>query len=218
MTLPATPTPSFDVFLKYDALTRLLFDYADAHPTLVSVDSIGKSHEGRDIWVATVTNTASGVAADKPAFWADGNIHAAELTASTACLYWLHQLVAGAPTPSMAEQLLGGPGDEPRVTPDHVRGLRQVLQRVAAALRFDSQGAAGPVPGLRGAVAGTQHHQFARLRQPGDHRRDPERADVDRAEQLADPCRGHHCASELAAETAATGRAAGASVRPGTRR
>ena len=49
MTLPATPTPSFDVFLKYDALTRLLFDYADAHPTLVSVDSIGKSHEGRDL-------------------------------------------------------------------------------------------------------------------------------------------------------------------------
>jgi len=100
MTLPATPTPSFDVFLKYDALTRLLFDYADAHPTLVSVDSIGKSHEGRDIWVATVTNTATGVAADKPAFWADGNIHAAELTASTAVLYFLHQLCSGYGAPT----------------------------------------------------------------------------------------------------------------------
>ena len=32
MTLPATPTPQFDTFYKYDALTRLLFDYADAHP------------------------------------------------------------------------------------------------------------------------------------------------------------------------------------------
>jgi murein tripeptide amidase MpaA len=95
MTLPATPTPRFDTFLKYDALTRLLFDYADAHPTLVSVDSIGKSHEGRDIWLATVTNTASGAAADKPAFWTDGNIHAAELTASTAVLYFLHHLCTG---------------------------------------------------------------------------------------------------------------------------
>ena len=91
MTLPATPTPSFDVFLKYDALTRLLFDYADAHPTLVSVDSIGKSHEGRDIWVATVTNTATGVAADKPAFWADGNIHAARRQLGHAPVDPLHQ-------------------------------------------------------------------------------------------------------------------------------
>jgi len=95
MTLPKPPTPRFDIFYKHDALTRLLFDYADAYPALMQVASIGKSHEGRDIWVATVTNTATGVAADKPAFWADGNIHAAELTASTACLYYLNQLLSG---------------------------------------------------------------------------------------------------------------------------
>ena len=72
---------------------RLLFDYAEAFPTLVAIRSIGKSHEGRDIWVATVTNLATGAADDKPAFWADGNIHAAELTASAPrCLYYLHQL------------------------------------------------------------------------------------------------------------------------------
>ncbi|HET7792992.1 MAG TPA: M14 family metallopeptidase, partial [Rhizobacter sp.] len=93
MTLSKAPTPRFDTFYKYDALTRLLFDYADAYPTLVQVASIGKSHEGRDIWVATVTNTQTGLAEDKPAFWADGNIHAAELTASTACLYYLNLLL-----------------------------------------------------------------------------------------------------------------------------
>jgi murein tripeptide amidase MpaA len=95
MTAPATPTPRFDTFYRYDALTRLLFDYADAHPDLVTVSSIGKSFEGRDIWVAAVTNSATGPDIDKPAFWADGNIHAAELTASTAVLYYLHQLVTG---------------------------------------------------------------------------------------------------------------------------
>jgi len=93
MTAPATPTPRFDTFYRYDALTRLLFDYADSHPDLVTVTSIGKSFEGRDIWVAAVTNSATGPHTDKPAFWADGNIHAAELTASTAVLYYLHQLV-----------------------------------------------------------------------------------------------------------------------------
>jgi murein tripeptide amidase MpaA len=95
MTAPATPTPRFDTFYRYDALTRLLFDYADAHPELVTVTSIGKSFEGRDLWVAAITNGATGPDIDKPAFWADGNIHAAELTASTAVLYYLHRLVTG---------------------------------------------------------------------------------------------------------------------------
>jgi murein tripeptide amidase MpaA len=101
MISPRTPTPRFDTFYRYDALTELLLAYAAAYPSLVAVASIGKSFEGRDIWVATVTNTATGAHADKPAFWADGNIHAAELTASTAVLYYLHQLVSsyGAPTP-----------------------------------------------------------------------------------------------------------------------
>ena len=95
-----TPRPRFDEFLRYEALSRLLFDYVDAHPTLLSVHSIGKSHEGRDIWVATLTNGDTGASRDKPALWVDGNIHAAELSASTACLYYLHQLVShyGQPT------------------------------------------------------------------------------------------------------------------------
>jgi hypothetical protein len=91
--MPALPVPRFDTFYRHEELTQLLFDYAAAAPGLVQVASIGKSHEGRDIWVATVTNFSTGDPADKPAFWADGNIHAAELTASTAVLYYLHQLV-----------------------------------------------------------------------------------------------------------------------------
>ena len=80
-TTPSTiPNPRFDIFYRHDALTQLLHDYAAAYPDLVSVASIGKSFEGRDIWVATLTNAATGPHSDKPAFWADGNIHAAELT------------------------------------------------------------------------------------------------------------------------------------------
>ena len=37
MTQPASPTPRFDTFYKWDELTRLLFAYAEAHPTLVAV-------------------------------------------------------------------------------------------------------------------------------------------------------------------------------------
>ena len=93
MTQAALPTPRFDIFYKHDELTRLLFAYAEAYPTLVAVRSIGKSHEGRDIWVMTVANTQTGAAAEKPAYWVDGNIHSTEVAASAACLYLLHTLV-----------------------------------------------------------------------------------------------------------------------------
>ena len=86
------PTPRFDTFLRHDALTALLRAYAAARPDICALSSLGRSHEGREIWLLTLTRTATGAAADKPAFWIDGNIHAAELTASTAALYYLHQL------------------------------------------------------------------------------------------------------------------------------
>ncbi|MCC6194229.1 MAG: carboxypeptidase, partial [Burkholderiales bacterium] len=67
--------------------------YAREHPDFVQVESIGRSHEGRDIWVVTVTNGRTGLAAEKPAFWVDGNIHATEVAASAANLYFLHTLL-----------------------------------------------------------------------------------------------------------------------------
>ena len=85
----------FDRFYRHDELAAILAGFAQRQPALFAVESIGKSHEGRDIPVVTVTNTATGPASHKPAFWVDGNIHAAELTASTACLYYLNALAQG---------------------------------------------------------------------------------------------------------------------------
>jgi murein tripeptide amidase MpaA len=114
------PTPRFDSFYKHDELTRLLFEYAQAFPTLAAIRSIGKSHEGREIWVATLTNTATGAAEDKPAFWCDGNIHAAELTASTAVLYFLNELLTKHGSDADITQLLDTRAIYlcPRVNPD----------------------------------------------------------------------------------------------------
>ena len=44
-------------------------------------------------WSLTVTNTATGPAHEKPAFWVDGNIHSTEVAASAAALYFLNTLV-----------------------------------------------------------------------------------------------------------------------------
>src|SRR6266496_4382789 len=89
----AMPAIAFDRFYRYADLTAILKAFAEEHPQLVALESTGKSHEGRDIWVVTVTNTATGPAAEKPAFWVDGNIHATEVAASAAALYFLHTLV-----------------------------------------------------------------------------------------------------------------------------
>jgi murein tripeptide amidase MpaA len=92
--MPAINPPDFDRFYRHDELTQLLHHYAERLPHLVQLQCIGQSHEGRDILVAILTNSRTGAHADKPALWVDGNIHAAELTASTACLYYLHQLAS----------------------------------------------------------------------------------------------------------------------------
>jgi murein tripeptide amidase MpaA len=88
------PDLAFDRFYRYPELSEHLNALAREFPDLVSVESIGKSHEGRDIWVAAVTNRRNGTAADKPAFWVDGNIHATEVAASAAALYFLHYLTS----------------------------------------------------------------------------------------------------------------------------
>ncbi len=85
----------FDRFYRYADLTEILQQFAADHPGLFAMETIGKSHEGRDIWVVVATCRESGAHRDKPGFWIDGNIHAGELAASAACLYYLHTLAEG---------------------------------------------------------------------------------------------------------------------------
>ena len=86
------PQVRFDTYYRYDELTRILHAFAEEYPQLVRIESIGKSYEGRDIWLLTITNFATGAAEEKPALWVDGNIHASEVSPSTACLYLIHRL------------------------------------------------------------------------------------------------------------------------------
>jgi len=105
--MPATfPQPSFDGFFKHAEMMVLLDAYCAARPQLVQKIVIGKSFEGRDIALLAVTNQATGRHEDKPALWVDGNIHAAELLASTAVLNYLHRLLSDYGTDDAVTQLL----------------------------------------------------------------------------------------------------------------
>jgi murein tripeptide amidase MpaA len=87
------PTIRFDKFYKYDTLTAILTAWVSEHPDRFQLASIGKSFEGRDIWLATVTNFASGPDTDKPAFLIEANIHADEVTGCTAALHLIDKLL-----------------------------------------------------------------------------------------------------------------------------
>jgi len=84
---------AYDHFYGYDELTDTLRVWADEAPQLCSVESIGTSFEGRDIWLVTVTNSETGEHQDKPAFLIEANIHSMEWTGCTAALHLIHKLV-----------------------------------------------------------------------------------------------------------------------------
>jgi murein tripeptide amidase MpaA len=82
-----------DRYYKYDELTAYVKSAAQSHPQLASIDSMGQSWEGRDVWVLTLTNRETGCPDEKPAIYIDGNIHAGEVTGSMVCLYTIDYLL-----------------------------------------------------------------------------------------------------------------------------
>jgi len=84
---------SFDKYLTYQELTGYLSNTAGAYPNLASLESAGKSYEGRDIWALTLTSRATGCPCKKPAIYVDGNIHAGEVTGCMVAAYLIDYLV-----------------------------------------------------------------------------------------------------------------------------
>jgi len=83
----------FDRFYDFSELTETLEAWGSEIPELFRVDSIGQSYEGRHIWLATVTNTETGPPEEKPAVFVHAQIHAMELTGTTAALNLVDHLL-----------------------------------------------------------------------------------------------------------------------------
>jgi murein tripeptide amidase MpaA len=82
-------------FYRYAELTALLEGFARDFSSLAVLDSMGRSHEGRELWVLSITNEATGPADEKPAMYIDGNIHAGEVTGSNVALHTIDVLLRG---------------------------------------------------------------------------------------------------------------------------
>src|SRR2546428_4142795 len=92
-------------YLRYEELTRIVHDWARANPGLVRVTSIGKSVEGRDLWLLEIGKDPDRTRA---AAWVDGNMHAVEVCGSSVAL-------------AIAEDVIAlHRGENPRDLPVHV--------------------------------------------------------------------------------------------------
>ena len=83
----------FDTYYDYEELTVRLRALESRYPQLMTLESLGTTHQGRDIWVVTLTSPDTGPATSKAGYYLDAQIHAEEHATSAVALYTIHYLL-----------------------------------------------------------------------------------------------------------------------------
>jgi hypothetical protein len=78
---------SWKRYYSYAEWTKIMHDMQKKYPELTNIESIGKSRMGRDQFLLTISNKASGSPEEKPAMWVDGAIHGNEVNGISCSLY-----------------------------------------------------------------------------------------------------------------------------------
>lgn len=87
-----TPQVPIDHFARHREINAYLDHLATTYPQTVTVHSAGRSHEGRDLRYARISNGNPTATATKRVIFVDAGIHAREWIAPATALYALHQL------------------------------------------------------------------------------------------------------------------------------
>ncbi|GIK19556.1 MAG: peptidase M14 [Leptolyngbya sp. PLA2] len=97
---------AFNRYYTYAEIEAHLKRIAAAYPDLVELREIGRSLQGRALWVAIVNSPKTGPHTSKPAMWIDGNVHGNEVQSAEAVLYSLWYLTkAYGQVPSLTDLL-----------------------------------------------------------------------------------------------------------------
>jgi hypothetical protein len=86
---------AFNRFYDYAEFGGLLERLAKAYPEICTLTSLGKSEQGRELWMLTIANPKTGPELDKPAMYIDANIHGNEVQAGETVLYTAWYLLSG---------------------------------------------------------------------------------------------------------------------------
>jgi Zinc carboxypeptidase len=85
--VPSKVDVAWNRFYNYEEMTQIIKDLVDAYPDLLTLESLGKSEFGRDMWMITLNSPKTGEASTKPAMYIDGNVHGNEIQATETVLY-----------------------------------------------------------------------------------------------------------------------------------
>ncbi len=96
----------FDHYYTYEQVGEALRALHAAFPALTTIDVVGKSEEGREIWAMTVNNPKTGPALSKPGVYVDGNIHGNEIQAGEVALAFLNRLLVNYGTNEQITELV----------------------------------------------------------------------------------------------------------------
>jgi hypothetical protein len=83
----------FDRYYTLDQVYEAMAALNKSYPGLTTLETVGKSDEGRPIMAMTINNPKTGPALDKPGIYADGNMHGNEIQGGEICLYLLDYLL-----------------------------------------------------------------------------------------------------------------------------
>ena len=145
--------------------------WVQAHPALVRLTSLAQTPEGRDVWLITIGPEPDRI---RPAVWADGNLHAAELCGSSVALAIAEDALRAHLEPDALD--LPGPVIErmrevlfyvvPRISPD---GAESVLKtgRTVRSVPRDSRVERGQPRWLIGDIDGDGTALAMRVKDPG---------------------------------------------------
>jgi hypothetical protein len=77
----------FDRYYDHAQITEALRQLQQAYPKFLTLESLGQSVEGRELWIMVINNPDTGAHTTKAGFWADGNIHGNEIQGAEVNLY-----------------------------------------------------------------------------------------------------------------------------------
>ncbi|MBE0674670.1 MAG: peptidase M14, partial [Bacteroidales bacterium] len=86
---PANPkvTMSWNRYHNYAGITDFCNRLAKAYPNLVTLSSAGKSVQGRDMLVLTITEKGNVPDTQKPGYYVGANIHSIEIQGTEMAMY-----------------------------------------------------------------------------------------------------------------------------------
>jgi hypothetical protein len=84
---------TWDRWLDHDEITERLELLQRTWPGMLSLQSLGDSYGGREMWLMTINNPATGDETDKAAMFIEANVHGNEIQGSEVILYTIWYLM-----------------------------------------------------------------------------------------------------------------------------